>query len=57
MYPQFYILHFTFTIQSEILRRFAPQDDSGGLSFVISTEQREWRNLAHKRISYERLVF
>ena len=33
------------------------QDDSGGLSFVISTEQREWRNLARLRISYERLVF
>ena len=29
-YPQFYILHFTFTIQKEILRRFAPQDDRGG---------------------------
>ncbi|HIX50287.1 MAG TPA: hypothetical protein H9851_03285 [Candidatus Borkfalkia faecavium] len=28
--PKFYILHFTFTIQKEILRRFAPQDDRGG---------------------------
>ena len=30
MYPQFYILHFTFTIHNEILRRFAPQDDRRG---------------------------
>ena len=30
MYPQFYILHFTFYIQKEILRRFAPQDDRRG---------------------------
>ena len=28
----------------------------GGRHFVISTEQREWRNLARKRCGYERLM-
>ena len=32
MYPKFYILHSTFYIQKEILRRVAPQDDREGNS-------------------------